>query len=77
MTPLMLNDAIAAAKRFLKAADAAKARYAADKFKPEWDVPPTREGGAVRRASMDLTRALADLRKTEFQRRKKEPQHGD
>jgi len=30
--------------------------------KPCWDITGCRESAAVRRASMDLTRALADLR---------------
>jgi hypothetical protein len=30
---------------------------------PEWSLVPSKETGALRRASMDLTRALAELRR--------------
>ena len=65
MDKALLDASIAEAKRFLKAADAAKAR-----MKKEAAVEPkycsaeaTKENGAVIRASMDLTRSLAALRR--------------
>ncbi len=54
-----LKAAEAEAKRFL--ARCAEYRKAAGDRIGYWDHP--RESGAVKRASMDLTRALADLRK--------------
>lgn len=55
-----VNKAVEEARRFLKAAEAWK--------KSETDKVPTyagnpKESGACRRASMDLTRALAELRR--------------
>ncbi len=61
MTNKQLDAAIAEAKRFLKAANALKERRAIDTALYEFS--PCREGGACRRASMDLTRALTDLRR--------------
>lgn len=66
-----IDTAIAEAKRFIKTAEALKA---AKKSRHEeckkWTDHSTvenahcpREQGATRRASMDLTRALADLRR--------------
>lgn len=60
----MRDDAIRAAKgeakRFLKAVEAFEA---AERNKQEdWHSSP-KESGAMRRASMDLTRALAEMRK--------------
>lgn len=52
-----LATAVAEAKRFLEAAKAWQTRT------PEYDWQGSKEGGAVKRASMDLTRALAELRK--------------
>lgn len=64
-----LKVAIAEAERFLKRATAVKPpeRIPADWRKDgstilDESIPP-KDGGAIRRASMDLTRALADLRR--------------
>lgn len=51
--------AVAEAKRFLKAAEAHKLR-----FGTTGDMRGTRESGSLRRASLDLTRALADMRRS-------------
>lgn len=59
MTYEALNEAINEARRFLKAAEAAKKRIKGDMY---WAMG-CRETGACRRASMDLTRSLAELRK--------------
>jgi len=66
MTPDALNTAIAEAKRFLKAAEAAKcaATYESGQGRDKHEYV---EGGklsaAAKRASLDLTRALANLRR--------------
>ena len=52
-----LRIAVAEAERFLSKASELQANP------PEYDFVGTKETGAVRRASMDLTRALADLRR--------------
>lgn len=52
-----LAVAVAEAKRFVERAKA----YEADP--PQYEFGGSKVGSAVRRASMDLTRALADLRK--------------
>lgn len=57
MQPDKIKDAVVEAKRFLKKAD----EYHRVEKINEWSSP--REAGAMRRASMDLTRALADMRK--------------
>lgn len=59
MDAAKLNAAIKEAKRFLEKAKGLKDVEVAF---PEYGFHP-RESGAVRRASMDLTRALADLRR--------------
>jgi hypothetical protein len=53
-----IETAAAEAKRFLERVNALQA---VNKSNNEWEQP--KERGAVRRASMDLTRALAELRK--------------
>ena len=60
MIPDKICDAIFEAKRFIE-----KAKLAM-KQAEDADVPldPSREAGACRRASMDLTRALAEMRRT-------------
>ena len=65
MQPDKIKRAAEEAQRFLKAVRALADREAADK-----DAAATRrvgngikESGAVRRASLDLTRALAEMRK--------------
>jgi hypothetical protein len=47
------------AERFLDKADACKKRLEDD----SWAIYGSKESGAMKRASMDLTRALAELRK--------------
>ena len=56
-----IEAAVAEAKRFIARAEALKAR----RKKDEWlhDFQGCKESGAVRRASLDLTAALADMRK--------------
>ena len=58
MNAKTLNKAIEEAVRFLKIARAIPARRDS-----EWFVP-SKETGAAKRASMDLTRALADMRRS-------------
>lgn len=64
-----LEKAIAEVERFLECASAAQAAHTKRtslELLPHMDILNTsnpRENGALRRASMDLTRALADLRK--------------
>lgn len=55
-----LDAAVAEAKRFIARAKELKNRRKAGDL---YDFQGCRESGAVRRASMDLTRALADLRR--------------
>lgn len=69
MNKSTLIDAVAEAKRFVSAAEAALAadtvaRAQLANIRPTWPdlCSNPRENGAVRRASMDLTRKLADLR---------------
>ena len=57
-----VKDAVHEATRFLKAAKAWHERMEID-LKDNLRFLNTREGGALRRASMDLTRALAAMRK--------------
>lgn len=54
-----LNDAILEAERFIKKAQAYQMRLVDDSYA----IFGCKEGGAAKRASMDLTRALAELRK--------------
>ena len=58
MTSLALARAMTEARRFLKACDALN-----DRLSREEIISGCKEAAAVRRASMDLSRALADLRK--------------
>lgn len=60
MTDEKLKVAIEEAKRFLSRAKALQDRRAK---KDLYDWQGCKESGAVRRASLDLTRALSDLRK--------------
>lgn len=62
MTINDINEAITETKRFIKAAEARKKRAKDDNEDERWMMGQTKEGGALRRASMDLTRALAKLR---------------
>lgn len=61
ITDQTLDAAVDAANRFLERAQDLRVRMIDDNIDPA--TFPTKEGGAVRRASMDLTRALADLRR--------------
>jgi hypothetical protein len=58
MTPASLKRAVAEAKRFIEVAKAVKVEPA------DFSLGPSKETGAVKRASMDLTRALADMRRS-------------
>lgn len=52
------------AERFLRAVDEFEQRYENDeRFKDYMGITGFKETAAVKRASLDLTRALADLRK--------------
>jgi hypothetical protein len=59
-----MKKCIAEAKRFVKLAEAVPIRKTENKSQfSKWDfVESGKASGAARRASMDLTRALADLR---------------
>jgi hypothetical protein len=57
MNPKRVAIAAAEAKRFLKCV------RAYEENPPTYDFMGNKETGALRRASMDLTRALADLRR--------------
>lgn len=59
MNEQTLNQAEIEAMRFIKACQALRAAKKASKR--TYDMHP-RESGAVKRASMDLTRKLADVR---------------
>lgn len=50
-----LNNAVAEAKRFIKAAKSCEELY-------KGEIHPGREAAACKRASMDLSSALVDLR---------------
>ena len=69
ITVAKIDLAIAEAERFIRAARAAKKRLSEDK-----DLLSSVETGTARRASMDLTRALATLRKKEVQHAQDESQ---
>jgi len=60
MTPEKTKQAVAEAKRFIAAAKALDERRAKRDI---YDFQGCRESGALRRSSLDLTRALADLRR--------------
>ena len=55
-----VNAAMEEAGRFMRAARRLMERV---RNEPSLLVGPSKESGAVRRASLDLTRALAELRK--------------
>lgn len=59
MLTATLKESITEAKRFLNRAEDLLAKSGSDKY-VRCDYP--KESGAVRRASLDLTRVLADLR---------------
>lgn len=58
-----LNDAICAAKQFIKSAEAIQSERIAKMGTDRPSISP-KTTGQCRRDSMDLTRALAELRKT-------------
>jgi hypothetical protein len=60
-----LNNAISEAKRFLRAAKSCrnKAETGTVAGGHQWTAYPPKASGACKRASMDLSRALADLRR--------------
>jgi hypothetical protein len=60
MNSVKIKAAVAEAKRFIAAAKALEDRR---EKRDLYDFQGCRESGAVRRASLDLTRALADMRK--------------
>jgi len=62
MTDDRIKEAEAEAKRFLRCAIEVRKRIRADAGHPAYQM---KETAALRRASMDLTRALARLRKVE------------
>ena len=58
-----LTDAIIEAERFIRRARAAKEELIADKASKEYRCRSNKQA-AAKRASMDLSNALAELRKT-------------
>ena len=67
MNAIQINTAIEEAQRFLDRAQDAINRHKADEkdgsFPSNGYLGPSRESGALRRASLNLTRALADMRR--------------
>ena len=59
MNSAAISRAISEAQRFIRAAQAAEQRLKSDKYAL---ITGSRETASCRRASMDLTRTLADLR---------------
>ena len=55
-----IDAAATIARRFLVTVD--RLKQVANKD-PHWDIMGRKESGALRRASMDLTRALAEMRR--------------
>ena len=62
MTPYTLRAAISAAEEFLKRAKDARSTIVKEKWGEGW--VGNKETAAAKRASMDLTRALADMRRS-------------
>ncbi len=60
MTKEALDSAIAEAKRFLDKAQLCKKHW---RFFDKWDAGSGQHAAAAKRASMDLTKALALIRK--------------
>ena len=58
----MIRDSIADATKFIVRAEKALAARAAYK-RSDWTAQPTNKNAAMKRASMDLTRSLAQLRR--------------
>ena len=65
MTSAKISTAVAEAKRFLKRHDEWKTQQGRTYKSGEhtFTIYTPRENGALRRASLDLTRALADMRR--------------
>lgn len=67
MTPTKIATAVAEAKRFLKRHEEWRAKqgrtYKIEGLDNLFTVDTPRENGALRRASLDLSRALADMRR--------------
>lgn len=59
MTKAALQDAVAEARRFIRRAE--KCKY----WRQETDVESGPTAAAVKRASLDLTKALAELRRSQ------------
>ena len=55
-----IEIALMESRRFIQRATAWKRRLKSD------SISGSKEGGAAKRSSLDLTRALADLRKSEY-----------
>lgn len=68
MTPESIRKAIADAERFIKAAEECLATVetlnAGSAINEIEYMPPSKLSGALRRASMDLTRSLANMRQS-------------
>jgi len=58
-----IDNAVDECRRFMQRADAWKKRIKDDKFAL---ISGTREGGAAKRASLDLSMALSELRASRF-----------
>ncbi len=64
LTSTKLADAVNAGQAFIDAVEALRERHAKDDyFREMYGIVGFKETAAVRRASMTLTRALADLRR--------------
>ena len=63
MSPAALETAIAEAKRFLKAAEAARGAPVYESGRKHEYIEGGKLTAAAKRASLDLTRALADMRR--------------
>lgn len=65
MTPTTLNAAIAAAQEFIRRAKLVETQTVTPDVGRPWTyVEPGRNAAAAKRASLDLTRALADMRRS-------------
>lgn len=60
-----LKKAQAEARRFIQASDAAITRFAVENAE-KYGAVSTKEFAAAKRSSMDLSRALTELRKPQF-----------
>jgi hypothetical protein len=70
MTDFDIDNAAEAAMKFLKRIEQHKARQKRDKdYARMFGIVGYKETAAIRRSSLDLTRALAEMRKTYRQRK--------